>query len=887
MKKDIRFIRMASVLPPVITFICLLFAARPAPAQDVWTGADSAHSTNWTDAANWLAGTVPLPYDSLDFSGSVAANSNGFPSGAAFDGISFDSAAGVSFNLTGNSILLSGQVMGISNGIVNNSGLSQAVGLNLSLDWGYYIFASPNGNPLALNGALALNTGGVAWLDGNAKSSSLTLDSATGLINGLEGAGLFFTDGANTPAGLATLSGGSIVAYSGYTSVASGAIGNGNNLNLTASGAAAAYTASNNTVNTITVAQTGNSGGTDTSTLTITGSLTFGANGGVYLLGNTLGNKACFTIANGGHITAGTSGPATLLFAINGNNANNEATVSCAIQNNAGGGAVTVITTGPGSMNFGTSTSNSYSGGTYITEGQLQFGQPSQLGTGPVYIASNADLYYTGTGTVPNNLYLSPGFGSPTANVVANAGALSFSGDGLAFSGTISLAGPPVTSPPGDRINNDYSSGDTITFSGQITGTGTLDVWGSHTCNYLLANTNTNTPNNWQGGLILDAHTGVAANTYFKMGANNQLPNGSNAGNVTLIPATAAVYARLDLNGFNATINGLISTSGGSFAQIGDFGTSNSTLTLGANNATASFAGSSSDGGIGKALNLVKIGTGLQNFSGTLSHYGNTTVSNGTFQLYSTMPNSQVITAGPAGLLDITYNGLTVGSNQTLTGTGTVDGPPSINGTVSAIMAVSGATTNIGTLTITNGTVALNGGCTNVWYINNASGTAGAASGWSLVNISNGGQLAINGTVTSPVHIKIVSLTAGGAPGNATFNPNNNQSWTLMQSGSPITGFTGPSQFVIDTTSFSNLPNSSAQFSVSTNATGDDLVLNFTSTPVITSALPVNQTNNAGSTAMFTVAAAGRNQPQRRGRHHYDQFGRHFQHVVDRQCARP
>src|SRR5580658_9445597 len=159
MKKLIQSVRMASVLPPVMALTCFLFGAHPAsaqsaPAQDTWTGADAANSTNWTDAANWQAGTAPLPYDSLTFSGSAAANSNGFPAGTAFDGITFGGSAGASFNLMGQSILLSGQVAGNALGIANASSLSQAVKLNLGLDWGYYIFDSPGGLPLALNGTL-------------------------------------------------------------------------------------------------------------------------------------------------------------------------------------------------------------------------------------------------------------------------------------------------------------------------------------------------------------------------------------------------------------------------------------------------------------------------------------------------------------------------------------------------------------------------------------------------------------------------------------------------------------------------------------------------------------------------------------------------------------
>jgi hypothetical protein len=283
-------------------------------------------------------------------------------------------------------------------------------------------------------------------------------------------------------------------------------------------------------------------------------------------------------------------------------------------------------------------------------------------------------------------------------------------------------------------------------------------------------------------------------------------------------------------------------------------------LTLGANNATASFAGSVTDSGNGKALNLIKIGTGMQTFTGALGYNGNTAVSNGTFELQNTMANSSNIIVAAAGTFDASQGpggGFTVGVSQTLTGTGTVMGSTTVNGTLAAgLLAVNGATTNIGVLT-NNGNVTFDGGATNIWSVSNAKPLAGPGVGWSFLNIISNGQLAISGASPSaPIHIKLVSLTASGSPGIANFNPNVNQSWTLVQSTSPIVGYTGLTQFVIDTSAFSNLPLGSSQFSVSTNLAGNSLVLYFTSTPVITSGL-VNQTNNAGTTASFTVTATG------------------------------
>ena len=155
-----------------------------------------------------------------------------------------------------------------------------------------------------------------------------------------------------------------------------------------------------------------------------------------------------------------------------------------------------------------------------------------------------------------------------------------------------------------------------------------------------------------------------------------------------------------------------------------------------------------------------------------------------------------------------------------------VIGNTTVNGVLAAgLMAVSGVNTNIGVLT-NAGNMTLDGGSTDAWYVNNAGATARGTSGEHPE--SPDGQLSINNaSVTSPIRIKIVSLNALGSPGNATFNPNISQSWTLIQTANPISGYTGTAQFVVDTSAFSNLPSGSSQFSVTTNAGGNNLVLNY------------------------------------------------------------
>jgi autotransporter-associated beta strand protein len=847
---------------PTLAAVAFFLSVIPSvlAATDTWTGNSGV---DWSAPNNWNPVATPQAGDSLVFSAKGGTLTDDLAAGTAIDGITFGGSA---FTLNGNnSVLLSGSMAANTNGILNNSGLAQVIGtLPLSLDWGCYIFSSPLGGSVALNGGLTLNNGSVACFDPNVTSTYLTLDATTGLINGLEGAGLMYN--AGTPTGLATLSGTDISAYTGYTTTSPGALSAGNNLqfNTTTAVLTNTYTANNLVVNTITSIQPGNSAGTSLDLIANTGTLSVGNNGGFYVLNAAAGAKNCLAIGssgNGGAVTAGLGGgaPATLIFAVNGTTSGNQLAVNAAIWNNGtgangtGGFPVTVETVGSGSLYF--AVANSYSGGTYVNQGQLQGNNVNSFGAGPVYVGPGASIYLSPGGVWTNEIYLSPGVGASSA-ATAGGGAL-IGGGNQTLSGKIYLLGNPVTTAPGNRISTTGSS-TTITTSGQITGTGTLDIYmGGHSGNIMLANAAGN--NNWTGGLIIEPRSTLSC--YFKMGANNQMPNGAGTGDIMLI--SGGGDARLDLNGFNTTINALNAPNDSEVGkhELTSFGTANCTLTMGANNNNGAFYGYSSDSGNGKSLGLVKIGTGVQTLAGSYcNHYGNTTVSNGTLQLEVVMPNSSNIVVASAGTLDASLapnGGLTVGANQTLAGTGTVVGSTSINGTVAAgILAVSGASTNIGALT-NSGSVTISGGATNFWCVNNAAGTAGTVSGWSFLNVINGGTLTINqASVTTPIQIKIVSLTNTGSAGNAVFNPNLNQSWTLVQTANPIIGYTGVTQFAVDTSAFANLPQGSAQFSVGTNTAGNSLVLYFTNSPVITNAL-VNQTNNAGTTAVFTVGAAG------------------------------
>src|SRR5205814_6353670 len=117
-----------------------------------------------------------------------------------------------------------------------------------------------------------------------------------------------------------------------------------------------------------------------------------------------------------------------------------------------------------------------------------------------------------------------------------------------------------------------------------------------------------------------------------------QIPNGTNAGNVTLYNADASVQhslVQLDLNGHTNTINGLNGSSVSiTVPQLTNSATAAALLTVGANNASGNYNGLVGDrNNVTNNFNLVKIGSGTQTFTSPLTYHGSTTVSNGTLAL--------------------------------------------------------------------------------------------------------------------------------------------------------------------------------------------------------------------------------------------------------------
>jgi outer membrane autotransporter protein len=384
-----------------------------------------------------------------------------------------------------------------------------------------------------------------------------------------------------------------------------------------------------------------------------------------------------------------------------------------------GGGLGSVASVGQGGFGAG----NGVSSGTIS-----QAAGGGGLGAGgAIFVMEGATLTIAGTLTVNNNTVTGGTGGTGGAGTAQNGSAF---GDGVFLQGSGTLTFNPDT-------GNTQTLANTITDQAGSGGTGSWAL-----------------TKNGAGTLTLSA-----ANTY--SGATN-LSAGtlSLSGSGTLGNAAAALNltgGTLDLGATTQTRTGTITVNGATVSN----GTLSSSGTFAAQSGTISavLAGTGT---------LAKTGTGTVTLSAANTYTGATNLSAGTLSLSGsgTLGDAAGALNLTGGTLDlgttthprtgtITLNGATV-SNGTLSSSGTFD---TQSGTISSILAGTGALTKTGT-----GTVTLSGA-------NTYSGTTTVSAG----------RLAINGSITSAVTtasgatlggtgtLAATTISSGGihAPGNS------------------------------------------------------------------------------------------------------------------------
>jgi fibronectin-binding autotransporter adhesin len=201
------------------------------------------------------------------------------------------------------------------------------------------------------------------------------------------------------------------------------------------------------------------------------------------------------------------------------------------------GGITRLVKQGSGTQIL--SGSNTYTGGTTVSQGYLRVGNAGALGSGDVSIANGASLllwWNTGSATLTNNITLNglgPAGGKPAIYADgAGGGHATF-----ILSGQIALNATSNIGGVGYAPNN-------ILISGKVTGPGGLNkgsTWGDDKNAVILFN-----PANDYAG-----NTTVVSGT-LRLGASEVIPHGAGKGGVTVDAGTT-----LDIGNYNETINSL------------------------------------------------------------------------------------------------------------------------------------------------------------------------------------------------------------------------------------------------------------------------------------------------------------------------------------------
>lgn len=400
------------------------------------------------------------------------------------------------------------------------------------------------------------------------------------------------------------------------------------------------------------------------------------------------------------------------------------------------GGTTSLVKNGPGGLSI--NTSNSYSGGTFLNGGLITAGSSGALGSGALTISggtlnSNAKETYGG-GTI-----LSGGLLNLGNSAALGSGPLTVSGGSLdnTSGAAMTLAGNLaqnwsgsftfVGSKPLSLGNGAVTLGTTptltvggmLTVGGNISGNYGLSMAGAGTLN--VGSANSYTGNTTIGGGVL------------QLGSSAAIPTGAVAGNVVF--TNAAAPAVLDLNGNNATINGLSQPSPSTTNMvINSLSGGTVTLTIGNNNVTSTFGGVlANNTGAGGVLALTKTGAGTLTLMGSETYTGATTISGGGLQLGTGIPGQDASIAASTSLVNNAT--LTVSNAGPTTLAVPITGAGNLVQNSPSTLTLSGqntiaalALTNSGT--ITGGGISLTAGAT---FVNNAAGLSTLASPLNLV----------------------------------------------------------------------------------------------------------------------------------------------------------
>lgn len=390
----------AAILSAAATFAVITAASA---AVKTWDGGGA--DNNWQTGPNWNADTAPAADDQLVLAGTVRpAPVNNFTAGTTFNGLSV-SAGAAAYNISGNAVTMTRPIsaggVAVSGGtIINSSANLLTLGLPLNLASGKQTISSPNGGGgINLTGSFSRAASNSTVFSRTGTGLHINFSGSTGLANNTAGIlGCWAVIGDDW----AMLNGsGNLVAYNGYTSIETGAIATGPNLNYRYENETGNLTAATGTtINSLQVRTTADRN------VTITGQMRLGQNGGIYRLGTS--SAGVFTVqGTGSTLTADGGGTIHLWDATGGAGTftatNNNLQINSVVTND-GASPVAVNIMGYVVLNA----ANTFSGGVSLNQGRIQGSNASAYGSGPVTVYAGAQAFLnTGTGSFANNFTVS------------------------------------------------------------------------------------------------------------------------------------------------------------------------------------------------------------------------------------------------------------------------------------------------------------------------------------------------------------------------------------------------------------------------------------------------------------------------------------------------
>lgn len=406
---------------------------------------------------------------------------------------------------------------------------------------------------------------------------------------------------------------------------------------------------------------------------------------------------------------------------------------------------------------------SSYAGGTTISAGTLQLGNGGTAGSIIGDVVNNGTLVFdrsdvstfggaiSGSGAVNQigtGTTVLTGNNNYTGGTTISAGTLQFGNGGTSGS---------ITGNVTDNGALAFDRSDTVTYAGQISGTGAVNAIGTGTT-ILTAN------NTYAGGTAMnggtlqvanDSNLGIASGTLsFNGGTLRNTASFASARAVTLNASggTFETTGNLTLTGAIGGVGALTKTGIGTLLLTADNtytgGTTISagTLQLGNGGTSGSIAGDVTNDGalafdrsdtvayngqISGSGAVNQIGTGTTVLTANNAYTGGTTISAGTLQLGNGGTSGSIVG-------DVTNNGtLAFDRSDTVVYDGRISGSGAVNQIGTGTTILTGSSTYTGVTTISAGTLQVGNG-----------GTSGSIVG----NVANNGTLAVDrsDTVTLP-----------------------------------------------------------------------------------------------------------------------------------------